>query len=60
MERTIASIVDIILRSRRIVVFTGAGVSTESGIQDFRSPGGLWGTPGNSTKQLIECENVII
>jgi NAD-dependent deacetylase len=28
--------------SRRAVVFTGAGVSTESGIPDFRSPGGFW------------------
>lgn len=28
--------------SRRAVVFTGAGMSTESDIPDFRSPGGVW------------------
>jgi NAD-dependent deacetylase len=33
---------ELIAGSRRAVGFTGAGISTESGIPDFRSPGGLW------------------
>jgi NAD-dependent deacetylase len=33
---------DMIAEARRMVVFTGAGISTESGIPDFRSPGGVW------------------
>jgi NAD-dependent deacetylase len=32
----------LISKARRAVVFTGAGISTESGIPDFRSPGGYW------------------
>jgi NAD-dependent deacetylase len=33
---------EIILHAKKILVFTGAGLSTESGIPDFRSPGGIW------------------
>ena len=38
----IAKLTDLISSSSRIVFFTGAGISTESGIPDFRSPGGVW------------------
>ncbi len=33
---------NLITGAKRIVAFTGAGISTESGIPDFRSPGGIW------------------
>jgi NAD-dependent deacetylase len=33
---------ELIAQAKTIVPFTGAGISTECGIPDFRSPGGLW------------------
>ncbi|MHA1796864.1 MAG: NAD-dependent protein deacylase [Candidatus Helarchaeota archaeon] len=41
-DKNILKAVEIIQNSNRIVAFTGAGASTESGIEDFRSEGGLW------------------
>jgi len=42
LDALAASAAELIMTSRRTVVFTGAGISTESGIPDFRSPGGIW------------------
>jgi len=40
-EETLAEVAALVARGK-VVAFTGAGMSTESGIPDFRSPGGLW------------------
>ena len=42
MEDLIKKAIAIITESEYIVAFTGAGVSTESGIPDFRSKEGIW------------------
>ncbi len=42
MDPLIAKGADLINKAEKILVFSGAGLSTESGIPDFRSPGGLW------------------
>jgi NAD-dependent deacetylase len=42
MEDLIQKVADHLAQARNVVALTGAGISTESGIPDFRSPGGLW------------------
>ena len=42
MTDAIEKVVQFLRDAKRVVVFTGAGVSTESGISDFRSPDGIW------------------
>lgn len=41
-EAALDHLAHLLAAAARIVVFTGAGISTESGIPDFRSPQGLW------------------
>jgi NAD-dependent deacetylase len=42
MSHALQQLAALIAGAKRIVAFTGAGISTESGIPDFRSPGGIW------------------
>ena len=42
LETSIDELQDLVEGARLIAPFTGAGISTECGIPDFRSPGGLW------------------
>jgi NAD-dependent deacetylase len=42
LETGVARLRDLIERATVVLPFTGAGISTECGIPDFRSPGGLW------------------
>jgi len=48
----------LIYEAQRIVVFTGAGISTESGVPDFRSPGGIWSqyNPDDLTYQKFRAD----
>ena len=41
-DRTISEIANAWKKAKRVVVFTGAGMSTESGLPDFRSTQGMW------------------
>src|SRR5215467_14401711 len=42
LPTAISKLRDLIEEAPAIVPFTGAGISTECGIPDFRSPGGIW------------------
>jgi NAD-dependent deacetylase len=39
---TITGLIELLRPARNIVAFTGAGISTESGIPDYRGPNGVW------------------
>jgi NAD-dependent deacetylase len=43
-DEQIAVLADLLRNANRIAVLTGAGISTESGIPDYRGPNGIWAT----------------
>jgi NAD-dependent deacetylase len=45
MEKAASEAIDLIRGAGRISVLSGAGISTEAGIPDFRGPAGLWANP---------------
>jgi len=54
LTKKIEQLKQMLNQSRQAVIFTGAGISTESGIPDFRSPGGIW-----SNNQPINFQDFI-
>ena len=54
----ISSVRSWIARAQRIVVLTGAGISTDSGIPDFRGPQGVW-TRNPSAEKLATLQNYL-
>lgn len=53
---TLGEAAELLAAARRVVVLTGAGISTDSGIPDFRGPQGLWtANPGSERLSTLQA-----
>ena len=56
LDRQLARVSQLLREAKRVVVLTGAGISTESGIPDFRGPQGVW-TKNPSAEKLSTLQH---
>ena len=54
----VADLIELWDRSERVVVLSGAGTSTDSGIEDFRGPNGLW-TKNPGAQAMFDIEKYV-
>ncbi len=60
MEDVIKEVAKVLLESKYAVALTGAGVSTESGIPDFRGPSGIWTRDPEAERRAYEVYDIFL